>query len=78
MDAITVFSNLTPGQQIKLTRLSKGLRQVDVASMAKVNLSDVTAIEKDRYLRKTRRERIMRALSLLEDETNGEINQEGH
>jgi len=72
MDAITVFSNLTQGQQIRLTRLSKGLRQLDLASMAKVNLSDITAVEKDRYLRKTRRERIMVALGLMPA-----VNQEG-
>ena len=62
MNDIAVFFNLTEGQRVRLTRLSKGLRQIDLASLAKVNLSDITTIEKDRYLQKTRKERILSAL----------------
>ena len=68
MNDIAVFTNLSEGQRVRFTRLSKGLRQLDLASMAKVNLADITAIEKDRYLRKTRKERILRALGLLDDD----------
>ena len=64
MNDIAVFTNLTQGQQVRLIRLSKGLRQIDVASIAKVNLADITAIEKDRYLRKTRKERILAVLGI--------------
>jgi len=67
MNGIAVFSNLTEGQRVRLTRLSKGLRQIDLASLAKVNLADITAIEKDRYLLKTRRERILSVLELDEE-----------
>lgn len=67
MNDIAIFSNLTEGQLVRLTRLSKGLRQVDVASMAKVNLADITAIEKDRYLKKARKERILAVLGLADD-----------
>lgn len=68
MNGIAVFTNLTEGQQVKFTRLSKGLRQIDVASMAKVNLYDITAIEKDRYLQPTRRKRILTVLGLNGEE----------
>jgi transcriptional regulator with XRE-family HTH domain len=65
---IVILSNLSEGQKIKLTRLSRNLRQIDVASLAKVNLADITAIEKDRYLCKSRRQRILQALGLLDDQ----------
>ena len=64
MNDIAVFTNLTEGQQVRLTRLSKGFRQIDLASLAKVNLADITAIEKDRYLQKTRKERILTVLGM--------------
>lgn len=67
MSNIAVFTNLTEGQQVRLTRLSKGLRQIDLASLAKVNLGDITAIEKNRYLHKARKERILRVLGLLDE-----------
>ena len=64
MNDIAVFTNLTEGQRVRLTRLSKGLRQIDLASVAKVNLADITAIEKDRYLQKMRQKRILAALDM--------------
>lgn len=63
---IVVLSNLTEGQKVKLTRLSKGLRQVDLASLARVNVGDITTIEKDRFMRKSRKKRILEALGLLD------------
>jgi transcriptional regulator with XRE-family HTH domain len=68
MDNIAVFTNLTEGEKARLTRLSKGLRQIDLASLARVNMCDVTAIEKDRYLQKTRKDRILAVLGLLDGE----------
>jgi transcriptional regulator with XRE-family HTH domain len=65
---LVVLSNLTEGQKVRLTRLSKRLRQVDLASLANVNLGDITAIEKDRFLRKSRKQRILQALGLSEDQ----------
>jgi transcriptional regulator with XRE-family HTH domain len=69
MSDIAIFTNLSDGQRVRFTRLSKGLRQLDLASLAKVNLADITAIEKDRYLCKTRKERILQVLGLLDEET---------
>ena len=72
MNNISVFTNLTEGQQVKFARLAKGYRQVDLASIAKVNVGDVTAIEKDRFLKNTRREKILAALGLLSSEADHE------
>jgi hypothetical protein len=68
MKNVAVFSNLTEGQQVRLTRLAKGLRQIDLAALAKVSLTDICMLEKDRYLRKSRKIPILEALGLLDDE----------
>ena len=64
---IFVATNITEGEKARLTRLAKGLRQVDVASLAMVNVFDVTALEKDRYLKKTRKRHILAVLGLLDE-----------
>ncbi len=64
MNGVAVFTNLTQGQKVRLMRLSRGLRQIDLASIAKVNLGDITALEKDRFLPKTRKLRILSALGV--------------
>ncbi|MDD5701308.1 MAG: hypothetical protein PHU23_04570 [Dehalococcoidales bacterium] len=66
MNEIVILSNLTEGQKVRLTRLSKGLRQIDLAALAKVNMGDICALEKDRYLRKSRKLKILEALGLLD------------
>ena len=65
---ILVLTGISEGQKARLTRLSKDLRQIDVASMAKVNTIDVTRLEKDRYVLPTRRKRILAVLGLLDDD----------
>jgi DNA-binding XRE family transcriptional regulator len=72
---LVVLTNLTEGQKVRITRLSKGLRQVDLASLAKVNLGDITAIEKDRFLRKSRKARILQALGLSDDQAGADYAQ---
>ena len=69
MDEIAVFTNLTEGGKARLMRLAKGLRQVDVASLARVNVCDVTALEKGRFLLRVRRDRILAVLELLESQS---------
>ena len=61
---VLVLTGITEGQRVRLTRLSKGLRQIDLASMAKVNPIDITRLENDRYVLPTRRKRILSALEL--------------
>lgn len=65
---ILILTGLSEGQKVSLTRLSRGLRQIDVASMANVNTIDVTRLEKDRYLLPTRRKRILAVLGLDDDD----------
>ena len=72
MNDIAIFTNLSEGQRVRLIRLSKGLRQIDLASLAGVNLADITAIEKDRYLQKTRKQRILSSLELLDNNSEYE------
>ena len=50
-------------------RLSRNWRQIDLASKAGVQLADVTAIEKDRYLSKNRKRKILQALGLSDAES---------
>ena len=64
---IFVVTGISEGEKARLTRLAKGLRQVEIASLAKVNVCDVTALEKDRYLQKTRKRRILAVLELLDE-----------
>ena len=65
---ILILTGISEGQKVRLTRLSRGLRQIDVDSMANVNTIDVTRLEKDRYLLPTRRKRILAVLGLDDDD----------
>ncbi len=64
---IFVTSGLSEGGRIRLARLAKWLRQVDVASLAGVSLVEVTNAEKDRYVTPERKERILKLLGLDND-----------
>lgn len=64
MNDIAVLTGLTEGQRVRVSRMLRNLRQIDLASLAKVNLGDITTIEKDRFLPKSRKERILHALGL--------------
>lgn len=55
---------LSLGQKVKLRRLARELRQVDLASQARVTLADITTLEHDRYLALSRKERILAILGL--------------
>jgi len=65
---IFILTGISEGQKVRLTRLAKGLRQIDVASVAKVNTIDVTRLEKNRYVLPTRHKRILAVLGLLDDD----------
>jgi transcriptional regulator with XRE-family HTH domain len=62
-------TGISEGQRVKLQRLAQGLRQVDVASIAGVTVTDVVYIEKDRFLRPSVRRRIMVALGLMTEDS---------
>lgn len=69
---ILILTGISEGQKVCLTRLSRGLRQIDVASMAKVNTIDMTRLEKDRYVLTMRRKRILAVLDLLDDDNESD------
>ena len=68
MNDIFIVTGISEGEKTRLTRLTKGLRQIDLASLAKVNVCDITALEKNRYLSRTRKRRILAVLGLLDDD----------
>ena len=71
-----ILSNIDEGMKAKLTRISLGLRQVDLASAAKVDCIDITRLEKGRFVLPTKRERILRVLGLLNEQPEASNEQE--
>lgn len=64
MKNLFIAYDLTLGERVRLERLSRNWRQIDLASKAGVQLPDITSIEKDRYLSKNRKRKILQALGL--------------
>ena len=64
---IFITSGLSEGAKIRLARLAKWLRQVDVASLAGVSLVEVTNAEKGRYVTPERKDRIIKVVGLLDE-----------
>lgn len=54
----------------KLIRISRGLRQIDLASLAHVEPLDISIFEQDGLLSRKKRERICQVLVNLENETD--------
>lgn len=67
MSDVFILTNVSEGMKVKLTRIAKGLRQIDVAAAARVDTIDITRLEKERYVLPTRRKRILAVLGLLDD-----------
>jgi len=63
---ILVLTGVSFGQKVRLTRLAKGLRQIDLASKANVQPIDITRLEKGRYVLPTRRKRVLAILGIEE------------
>ncbi|MFC2022901.1 hypothetical protein ACFLTL_01920 [Chloroflexota bacterium] len=68
MKDIFAVTGITEGDKVRLMRFTKGLRQIDVASMAKVNVCDVTALEKNRYVLPQRRKQILAVLGIYNED----------
>jgi transcriptional regulator with XRE-family HTH domain len=66
MNDILVLVGVNEGQRVRLTRLAKGLRQIDLASLAGVNTIDITRLENGRYVLPVRRKKILNALNAAE------------
>ena len=67
-DDIFIATGLSQGERIRLARLAKWLRQIDVASQAGVTLGEVCNCEKDRYVTPDRKARILKVVGLLDDD----------
>lgn len=67
MNDIFILTDVSDGMKAKLTRIAKGLRQIDVAAAARVDTIDITRLEKGRYVLPTRRKRILAVLGMGDD-----------
>ena len=61
---VFILTEVSEGMKAKLTRVAKGLRQIDVAAAARVDCIDITRLEKGRYVLPTRRKRILAVLGM--------------
>ncbi len=71
MSDVFILTDVSEGMKAKLTRIAKGLRQIDVAAAARVDTIDITRLEKNRYVLPTRRKRILACLGLLDEGAEG-------
>jgi len=69
---ILVLTGIAEGMKIRLTRLSLGLRNIDVACKANVQPIDVTRLELERYVRPSKKKRILAVLGISDDGSNEE------
>lgn len=67
MSGVFVLTDVSEGMKAKLTRIAKGLRQIDVAATAHVDTIDITRLEKGRFVLPTRRKRILAVLDMDND-----------
>ena len=67
MTDLFIITDVSEGMKAKLTRIAKGLRQIDVAAAARVDTIDITRLEKGRYVLPTRRMRILAILGMDND-----------
>lgn len=68
---IAIFYGLTMGMKVKLARIAKGLRILDVASLTRLPPMDVTRLEKGGFVLPTHRKRILEILE-IDEADNGE------
>ena len=61
---VIILEDLTLGRRVRLARVAKGLRQLDLASITGLNPSDITNIELDRSVYPWKMNRVLKALEL--------------
>lgn len=61
---VIILEDLTLGRRVRLARVAKGLRQLDLASITGLNPSDITNIELDRLVYLWKLNRVLKALEL--------------
>jgi len=70
-DNFFIASGLSEGERLRLARLAKWYRQIDVACLAGVTVEEVTNAEKDRYVTPERKARILKVVGLLDHDNEG-------
>lgn len=71
-DEFFVATNVSPAMMIRLERIRRGLRQVDLAERAGVTQTEVSALERGLYIIPSARRRILTVLGLLDEGAAGE------
>lgn len=72
MENVFILTNVAEGMKVKLMRIAKGLRQIDVAAAARVDCIDIIRLEKGRYVLPARRKRILEVLGLMDNENESD------
>lgn len=62
--SVLVLDNLSLGRKIRLSRIAKGLRQIDLASITGLPPVDICYAELDRGIRRWKMQKIVQALEL--------------
>jgi len=67
-DEFFIATNVSPAMMIRLERIRRGWRQVDLAERADVTQTEVSALERGLYVIPSARHRILAVLGLLDDD----------
>jgi len=57
-----IATNVSPGKLVRLERVHRGLRQVDLAEIAGVTQAEISAFERGSYVTPVVRHRILKSL----------------
>jgi transcriptional regulator with XRE-family HTH domain len=63
-DEFFIATSVSPAMMIRLERIRRGLRQIDLAKKAGVTQTEVSALERGLYIIPAARSRILKALDL--------------
>lgn len=63
-----IATNVSPSLLIRLERIRRGWRQVDLAERAGITQTEVSALERGLYIIPSARQRILAVLGLLDDD----------
>jgi len=62
-----IATNVSPAMMIRLERIRRGWRQIDLAEKAGVTQAEVSALERGLYIIPSARHRILTVLELLDN-----------
>ena len=61
---VLVITDLSLGRKVRLARIARGLRQLDLASMTRLQMHDISNVELDRQVHLWKVNRILEVLDL--------------